>query len=234
VAPEDESWIDDRDVRILSEFTPDETWTLNPGDVLYLPPRIPHHGIARNDCMTYSIGCRAATHRQLLLGWMEYLSGTLDPNRRYSDPDLSPRTSPGRITSDDLERIRSIIDNMLDHRNELERWFGEFVTEPSRGGTSMPPERELSPKDVASRIREGAGLRRSEASRFSYFDEPTGEPLLFVDGSSYTMPPGRADLAQLLSDHASLSSDQLRPFLQHPKCVKLLASLYNEGHLYFP
>ncbi|MGI9261401.1 MAG: cupin domain-containing protein [Woeseiaceae bacterium] len=32
-----------------------------PGDVLYLPPGIPHWGVATELCVTYSIGCRAPT-----------------------------------------------------------------------------------------------------------------------------------------------------------------------------
>ena len=234
VPPESETLIEDLDVRILTDFTADATWVLEPGDVLYLPPRIPHHGIALNDCMTYSIGCRAATHRQLLLGWMEYLAGTLDENKRYSDPDLSPRESPGRITSEDLNRVRSVIDEMIDRDDELERWFGEFVTEPSRGGTSMPPRTGLSPEELANRIRGGEDLRRSEAGRFSYVDDPPGGPLLFVDGSTYEIDSKWRAIARLLGDRTILPADDLKPHIEHEGCLDLLTVLYNEGHVYFP
>lgn len=234
IPPEDESWIEERDVRILSDFTADATWILNPGDVLYLPPRIPHHGIALGDCMTYSIGCRAASHRKLLLGWMEYLAESLDEKNRYSDPGLSPRSSPGRITSDDLQRVRSILDEIIGGRNELDRWFGELVTEPSRGGTSMPPEVELPPDELAGRIRRGADLRRSEASRFSYVDKPSERSILFVDGSSYSVPAEWSSITQLLSDRVTLPSEDLEPLLEYPPCVELLTTLYNGGHVYFP
>ncbi len=234
VPPEEEEWIEDLDVRILSDFTADRTWELNPGDVLYLPPRIPHHGIALNDCMTYSIGCRAATHRKLLLGWMEYLAGTLDENTRYSDSDLSPRKNPGRITSEDIGRVRSIIDKMIDSSDELDRWFGEFVTQPSRGGTSMPPQTELSPNELARRIRGGDDLRRSEASRFSYIDQGPGRQLLFVDGSTYEVDAKWAELARLSSDHSTLPANDLEPLIDHRGCLDLLTALYNRGHVYFP
>lgn len=32
------------DTRLLRDFSPAMSWDLNPGDMLYLPPRIPHHG----------------------------------------------------------------------------------------------------------------------------------------------------------------------------------------------
>ena len=51
---------------ILAEFDEDERWVLNPGDMLYLPPGLAHHGIARGECMTYSIGFRAPSAAQLV------------------------------------------------------------------------------------------------------------------------------------------------------------------------
>lgn len=32
------------DTRLISDFRVDQTWELNQGDVLYLPPRVPHQG----------------------------------------------------------------------------------------------------------------------------------------------------------------------------------------------
>ena len=46
---------DDVELRLLREFEPDHDWLLEPGDMLYLPPGVPHHGIAEGDCLTFSI-----------------------------------------------------------------------------------------------------------------------------------------------------------------------------------
>ncbi|HHO70401.1 MAG TPA: hypothetical protein ENN02_02875 [Halothiobacillus sp.] len=43
-------------MRIFQTFEPDQKWVLEPGDMLYLPPDIPHHGVALELCMTCSIG----------------------------------------------------------------------------------------------------------------------------------------------------------------------------------
>lgn len=48
------------DLGLMEEFEATDEWTLNPGDILYVPPRIAHEGTAiGDDCMTYSIGFRA-------------------------------------------------------------------------------------------------------------------------------------------------------------------------------
>ena len=33
------------DTRLITDFSTDQSWELDPGDVLYLPPRVPHQGI---------------------------------------------------------------------------------------------------------------------------------------------------------------------------------------------
>lgn len=61
-------------LKILQNFEPDEEFVLEAGDMLYLPPRYAHEGIAEAstgpdgkaaDCMTYSIGFRAPARGEL-------------------------------------------------------------------------------------------------------------------------------------------------------------------------
>lgn len=40
------------DLRILADFEQSDEWVLEPGDMLYLPPRLAHYGIAEDECMT--------------------------------------------------------------------------------------------------------------------------------------------------------------------------------------
>ncbi|HJU08975.1 MAG TPA: cupin domain-containing protein, partial [Rhodanobacteraceae bacterium] len=42
---------DEVELKLLREFRPTYEWTLDPGDMLYLPPSIPHDGIAIGECM---------------------------------------------------------------------------------------------------------------------------------------------------------------------------------------
>ena len=61
-------------LKILQNFVADEEFVLEAGDMLYLPPRYAHDGVAEEsldaqgkpaDCMTYSIGFRAPSGREL-------------------------------------------------------------------------------------------------------------------------------------------------------------------------
>ena len=57
----DRSLVPGLPVRILANFQPTEEWLLEPGDMLYLPPLWGHDGEAEGECMTCSVGFRAAT-----------------------------------------------------------------------------------------------------------------------------------------------------------------------------
>ena len=61
----DRSLVPDRPVRLLANFLPTEEYLLEPGDMLYLPPLWGHDGVAEGECMTCSIGFRAATATSL-------------------------------------------------------------------------------------------------------------------------------------------------------------------------
>ena len=49
-------FLQDSQLAILKKFKHDEEWLLDPGDMLYLPPNMPHHGVAEGECMTFSVG----------------------------------------------------------------------------------------------------------------------------------------------------------------------------------
>lgn len=42
--------VPDVDTRLLRGFRADQSWVLEPGDMLYLPPRVPHNGTLESIC----------------------------------------------------------------------------------------------------------------------------------------------------------------------------------------
>ena len=62
----DHTYRDDVPLRLLKHFSPNQDWVLNPGDMLYVPPGVPHHGIGMDACVTISVGLRAPSSAELL------------------------------------------------------------------------------------------------------------------------------------------------------------------------
>ncbi len=94
-------------LKLLANFKATDTWDLQPGDLLYLPPGMPHHGVAvGDDCTTWSIGCRAPGMREILLSHAELLAEKIE-DRRLTDSGLSISV-PGEISSDAIESITAL------------------------------------------------------------------------------------------------------------------------------
>ena len=97
------------DLRVLRGFRAEREWVLEPGDMLYLPPGVAHHGVALEECLTYSIGLRAPAEVDLVAGFLQRAVASADRSRLYADPDLVPAREPGEISAAALEKMRGIV-----------------------------------------------------------------------------------------------------------------------------
>lgn len=226
-------WVPSLDLRILARFEAEEEWVLEPGDLLYLPPGVAHYGVALEPCMTYSIGFRAPTHRELVSGWMEQQVLAVDPESRYCDPPLRSSADPVEIGADALERIRQILTEALRwDEDTLARWFTAFVTEPKPGLGGVPPRRPLKSATVHRRIRNGAALRPEPACRFAVTGARNGYRYLAVDGRSYSYPDAWHSALRPLCAGGVVPAGVFAPFLDDPAFVALLTELYHHGALH--
>lgn len=227
---EDEDLVPDVDVSMLRGFEADETHVLEAGDMLYLPPRLAHHGIAVGDSMTYSIGFRAPSHEEILEGFLGRVLEQIDPLERYSDPDLVPQEHPGEIRREALERVRSIIRDAISDE-EIDRWFGYFVTAPKRGDAPVPPEETWDEDGIRAALQDGAQLERVAPTRFAYVEHARGDVSLFIHGDEYALRPPFAFAAHLITGSDELDAETLREHLDNPDFMLLLVELVNDGHL---
>ncbi|MET0225843.1 MAG: cupin domain-containing protein, partial [Dokdonella sp.] len=102
---EEPAYRDDSELRLLREFSPTHEWVLEPGDMLHLPPGVPHHGVAVGACMTYSIGMRAPSQAELLVDFAETLAESIAETSRLTDPDLLPSHGDGEIDDAAIARV---------------------------------------------------------------------------------------------------------------------------------
>ena len=150
------------DVRILRDSIDSSSYEelswdafiLNPGDCLYLPPRIPHQGIALvDDSITLSVGCRAPSGVEMISRIAENMAMSTAGKaiQRYEDMDLFDHIKDydnakesAEITNGTKERAKQIvkdaISDLMDDDDAWDRWFGSFVSESKRVRTGYPIE----------------------------------------------------------------------------------------------
>lgn len=155
--------IDGLDVRVLSDWGSDitddnteannnremEEWIVNPGDLLYLPPRVAHCGTAlETGSMTLSVGCRAPSVSELVSKLAESLSSSIEDSAvcRYTDENLLEEideiNSQGELTTKAKERARDLVIESLSSIISDDDWwdefFGRYVTEQKRVRNNYP------------------------------------------------------------------------------------------------
>ncbi len=118
------------ELQVLRRFRADASWVLGPGDMLYVPPGVAHHGVALEDSLSYSVGFRAPSHRALVAAFAEKLLASIPEDRLYADPELRPARNPRSLERAALERMRRIVRDevlrglQLDLRSELSTLVG--------------------------------------------------------------------------------------------------------------
>ncbi|ART64085.1 cupin domain-containing protein [Kushneria marisflavi] len=226
VMSEDAPIIDGIDLRILADFQVirDQDWVLEPGDMLYLPPRVAHHGISQSeDCMTFSVGFRAPSMDEMVTSWADYLGEQLEESSRYHDPDLEASSDSALINDVTLARVREQMLAALDNPEQMAQWFGRTMTQVKYPDQLMPPATLASEDTLTRALEEGDLLEPAPGSRLAW--HPQGErATLFVDGDGHACSPA---LARRLTGNRILDQE----ILLLEGAGALLVTLINCGSL---
>ena len=224
---------DTTSLQILQEFTPEQDWLLEPGDMLYLPPNVAHYGVAQEDCMTFSIGFRAPSYSELITAWVDDQTPQLPKHLHYQDPDLQVPRHNGEITTMALEKIRAIIRQQYIKDQEIDRWFGQYITEPPAGQLPSEAENILSRDQFRLSLQNHDELWRSEYSRLAYICN-ADRVLLYVDGQEFELGTEHVKLVSLLCDRRRYQIEGMQSHISNDEALALLTSLYNMGAMEFP
>jgi 50S ribosomal protein L16 3-hydroxylase len=214
------------ELKILDNFSAEEKYTLAPGDMLYLPPGVAHHGIAENQCMTWSIGFRAPSIRQLAMAWCEDLIEKLSDDELFYDELDTTQKTFGEISDKTLNNVSEQIKSVLDKSsNKSAHWFGRMITE-----VSSPPDYQ-SPSITVDKLIEvvtkGASIERRTDCRFAFIDV-NDDCTLFVNGEQYVCS---LKLATLLCEKYAYSRNEIELWIEKAIDCELLCRLINNGSL---
>ena len=220
---------EDVDLKLLKRFSPTHEWVLQPGDMLYLPPGVPHDGIAIGECMTYSIGMRAPAAGELLFDFAAHVAESLPEARRFADPDLMPAASVGEIDAAALRRARRALGPVAAALGEdaFADWFGSFITRYRIAQSATPRKRPIDRDALAERLPHDR-LERDPWSRFAW-RRYGREARLYVAGNVFDAPIAWA--LELASGARTFEGSRLAKLPGRARGVGLLATLIDAGYV---
>jgi len=189
--------VPDVPLKILANFEPEFDYVLNPGDMLYLPPRYAHDGVALGECMTYSIGFRspqmADLAREILIRLSENVEDTVGADL-YQDASQAAVTNPAELPKGLQLFASEAIKRALKDPLALQRALGEYLTEPK---ANIWFELGEAPRRLKS-------IRLDKRSRMMYDSHH-----IFLNGESWRAAGKDAKLMRQLADSRELDTKSL-------------------------
>ena len=228
----DDEFIPDLDLRLLPRFEAEQEWLARPGDVLYLPPRVAHWGIAEGECMTCSVGFRAPALRELAHDWAETLVEETIPASHYRDPARNQTAIGAEIPEAVVGQFQQLLAPLQHPRPDLlRRWLGCFLTEPKVNLQPEPPVDHLDGAGLRERLLQGHCLVHHPYARFAFIRGYDRDDWLCANGEALPCPQGHQNFLRRITGRRELCREDLRPWLSEPRLLDLLAHLYNLGAL---
>lgn len=211
----DTALVPDLPMNVLADFHAVDEYTLQPGDILYIPPRLAHYGVALEGCMTYSVGFRAPSKAQIFDLFATAVMAKAGDDDRYEDTRGSLNGKHFEINQETMERVRHAIIELANDEDVLLSVMAEIST---KGKFSAPDYQDLS--DWKTRLKAGSAIVRSPLCRFNYYSGPSSA--LFADGLKYSAP---AELAEFICRFDRLDSGNLDSILAMAGAESLISEL---------
>ena len=187
----------DMPLKILANFEPEEEFVLEPGDMLYLPPKYAHDGIAEGECMTYSIGFRSPDRAELAQEILQRLAeqaiDELAPGV-YRDPKQDAVAQSAAMPGALVDFAKTALEDALKDPRAVARAVGEYLSEPKANVWFDGGEAEV----------QGA-VRLDRKTRMLYDADH-----VFINGESFNAGGKDAQLMQTLANVRSLSAAEVK------------------------
>jgi 50S ribosomal protein L16 3-hydroxylase len=207
----------DMPLKILANFEPEQEFDLQPGDMLYLPPRYAHDGIAVGDCLTYSIGFRSPAQSEVAREMLQRISdhsGDEAKQALYTDPDQSAVPSSAEIPAAMVAFARRAVEAALADPVALAQSFGEYLTEP-----------KANVWFEANLWADGTAVYLDRRTRMMY-----DEKHIYINGESFRAAGADARLMRILANARRMESRDVGRLSEGAR--ELLIQWCEDGWLY--
>ncbi|PTQ89202.1 cupin domain-containing protein [Agitococcus lubricus] len=197
-------------LRILQDMPVTFDEVLNAGDLLYVPPKLAHYGVAQNECITYSFGFRAPSLSHVLEQLVDTALAHTGSENLYQDKDLQAQTHHAWLNPAHLQQLQTQVLALLNQPTLLTEALAPFLSE-AKYDDYEPAGEAMTPITLVKKLESGVVLCRDPASRFVYVGEAGSAHALYINGESVDIDGAESTFIALVADNRQLTW----PALQH-------------------
>ena len=219
----DTEFVADEPIRLfddMGEIIFDEI--LEAGDVLYVPPKLSHFGVAQDDCLTFSFGCRRPNLMQIIDSMADIATNDSD----LFIPMLLPQAmqASGELQAESIDAIKTQLLQMLQSERGdtiIRQAVSEVVSK--RQYDVLVPEESINTDEMIAAMASGATLQADYSNRLLYNQNDddialyaNGQLLDSLDETATAMLVRLADGAYLtLNDMEGIDPDEVMEWLEN-------------------
>lgn len=205
---------------------------LNCGDILYIPPGYPHEGIALEPSMSFSVGYRTESAKDMLSGLADHLIDHDLANQMLVDPKRAMPTAMGIIDNQDLDRIRQHLLSVINDEKLLVDFCGHHLSAPKH--TLAAPEEPLdfTAAEIIEQLQYQP-LVRLEGLRCYYFEASIDKGHFYINGELCQLDPTLKHVIENLCNFRQLDYQLLAEGLENIEFVRFITEYINQGCWYF-
>lgn len=153
---------------------------LEAGDVLYVPPKLSHFGVAQDDCLTFSFGCRRPNLMQIIDSMADIATNDSD----LFVPMLLPQAmqASGALQTQSIKAIKNQLLQLLQSERGdhiIRQAVSEVVSK--RQYDALMPEETLDTDELMQALLEGGTLQADYSNRLLYTQD-SNNTVLYANG----------------------------------------------------
>ncbi len=223
---ESTEFIPDQPLRLLAEMDVFFDEVLQPGDLLYVPPRLSHYGVAENDCLTYSFGFRMPNNAQLF----DQLTDQLLHDKSIQTPinDLNNRQiqAAGEVGLLDIQTLKKQLIEKIESSAYFDQALLSILSE-SKYPDSLPENDELHIDELTTLLEQGSSIQREPAAKLLYVQHQNHLEFWAL-GEKLDVKESQQKLLKQLADGLRLDISDFTPTKDH---LALISRLYGDSIL---
>lgn len=202
-------FIEDLDVKILKEFNHDTEYQLNPGDMIYIPPHVAHHGISNEQSLSISLGYKSLEDKKILEQFCMYQFQRFQSEDFYKTSFNEVAKSPTLIPQSIIEDLKQKLITNISKPEMFRDFLLSFTSAPKRTTDTIEFDWE-----EFLQLFESNPLFKDEYARFSCIKDGFNNYKFGINEFIFEATKDQAELINrisLLSNQEEISYQEFEP-----------------------